>query len=96
VAERWRTQYQHDGKWTPPAKGGAEKIYNALCDLGENPDIEAVAKVIGNQSWSYLTCGGCGDRVIRAADFGDPYSDNEIKLCQACLEDGLGALTKTQ
>ena|ERR1039458_118635 len=96
VAERWRTQYQHDGKWTRTAKDSGEVIYNALCDLGDNPDIEAVAKAIGNQSWSYLTCSGCNDYVTRAADFSDNYSDHEIKLCQACLEDGLGALTKTQ
>lgn len=93
VAERWRTQYQHDGKWTRTANGRSEQIYNALCDLGDNPDIEAVAKAIGNQSWSYLTCSGCNDSVARAADFGDNYSDREVKLCQACLEDGLAALT---
>jgi hypothetical protein len=92
VAERWRKQYQRDGKWTRTVKGDSEQIYNSLCDLGENPDIEAVAKITGNQSWSYLTCSGCNDYVVRAAGFGDNYSDHDTKLCQACLEDGLGAL----
>ena len=92
VAERWRKQYQHDGKWTQTAKGKSEQIYDELCALGENPDIEAVAKAIGNQSWSYLTCSGCNDYVVRAADFGDDYGDREIRLCQACLQDGLQAL----
>ena len=35
VAERWRTQYQRDGKWTRTAKGDSEQIYNAICTKAE-------------------------------------------------------------
>jgi hypothetical protein len=95
VAERWRTQYQNpDKSWTLTASGGGEKTYNALCALGQNPDIGKVAEVIGNRSWSYLSCSGCGDYVERAADFGSDYSDTQILLCEACLKDGLAAINK--
>ena len=98
VAERWRSQYfERDGKWSRTVSGNnAEDVYNKLCDLGQAPDVELVAGVIGNQSWSYLSCSGCGDYVVRAANFGSDYSDATIQLCKTCLEDGLAALTKSQ
>ncbi len=93
VAERWRTQYQYKGKWTVTVSGDSGKVYKRLCTLGGNPGIDDVAKVIGNKSWSYLSCSACGEEVTRAANLTRDYSDNEILLCEACLKDGLQALT---
>lgn len=94
VAERWRSQYQKkDGHWTSTAMGGSEEIYNTLCALGPNPDIDAVAKVIGNQGWAHISCSGCGTHVARAVSFGRDYSDDEILMCQICLQEGLRAIS---
>lgn len=93
VAERWRSQYQRDGKWTRTVSGDSEVTYNKLCDLGPNPDIDAVAEAIGNKSWGHLSCSGCSDHVVRAASFGCDYNERDILLCEPCLRDGLNALT---
>jgi hypothetical protein len=96
VAERWRSQYQRDGKWTRTVTGDSEVIYNKLCDLGPNPNIDAIADLIGNKGWVHLTCSACSEYVTRAADFGCDYSDNQLLLCQACLTDGTAALSATE
>lgn len=93
VAERWRIQYERKDHWTSTVSGDSKDIYEALCKLGPNPDIAKVAEVIGNKSWSYISCSGCGDQVERAADFGSDYSDTNIQLCIECCRDGLGALS---
>ena len=94
VAERWRTQYQHQTAktWTNTVTGDSGKVYDKLCELGPNPDIAKVAEIIGNKSWSYLYCSGCGDQVERAVSFGSDYSDTPILLCAACISDGAKAI----
>lgn len=95
VAERWRSQYQRDGVWTRVVSGDSEKIYNALCDLGHNADPAKVAEIIGNQSWSHLSCSACGDYVLRAVDFGCEHSDHGVMLCEPCVKDGASVITLT-
>jgi hypothetical protein len=87
VADRWREQYfeRHDRKWSRTVDGPAEKKYDKLCALGPNPDIAKVVKVIGNKSWTHLTCNACNDYVVRAVSFGADYSDREILLCSDCI-----------
>jgi hypothetical protein len=92
VAERWRSQYQQGGKWTRTVSGDSELVYNKLCDLGQNPDIDAVSEVIGNKGWSYLSCTSCGEYVKRAADLTRTYSDNHTLICRPCLEDAIRAM----
>lgn len=94
VAERWRQSYQRDGAWTRVVGGSSEVIYNRLCDLGENPDVDAVATAIGNKSWSYLTCNACGEEVKRAADLSRAYSDGPNLICRPCLEDAIKAMDR--
>lgn len=93
VAERWRSQYQRDGKWTDTAKGSSGETYNRLCALGPDPDIAAVAEIIGNKSWSYLSCRGCGESVERAVVLGEDYSEQAL-VCQACLQAALTAISR--
>ncbi len=92
VAERWRAQYQRDGKWTRTVTGDSEVVYNKMCDLGENPDIAKIADAIGNKSWSYISCAACAEYVTRAADLTPPYTDNAILICRPCLEDAIRAM----
>jgi len=86
VAERWRRQYQRDQpghQWLQTAKGSSEDIYNKLCALGEVPDVEAVAAIIGNKSWGHLRCAGCDDDVLRGVRLNGEYGGG-VLLCRAC------------
>jgi hypothetical protein len=87
VAERWRYQYyERKGReWSSTVNGPAKNKYDALCALGPNPDIDKVAEIIGNKSWTHLTCNACNDYVVRAVSFGADYSDREILLCSDCI-----------
>lgn len=81
VADRWRLQYCRDGKWTITVSGDSEAVYNKLCSLGHNPPIAKVAEVIGNKSWSYLTCACCSESVSVGASFDDNI------ICEDCAGD---------
>ena len=95
VAERWRSQYQDaNGRWTRVVRGQSENIYEKLCSLGENPDIDKIAEIIGNKSWGHLTCSGCNEHVKRTATFSPEYSDNPIYLCHNCAKDAVRALAR--
>ena len=83
VAERWRRQYQHGAEWTTTVKGSSKDTYEKLCALGETPDVEAVAEIIGNKSWSYLRCSGCDDDVTRALRIRSEYMEG-VLLCRSC------------
>lgn len=104
VADQWRSQYSRkDGGWDVTVSGSSLDIYEKLCALGHNPDIHAVAEVIGNKSWSHLSCSACGEQVERLVSYAPVYSDNEVALCEPCLkghvwlrfEDGILKATTT-
>lgn len=57
-------------------------VHERLVALGEAPSIEDVAKIVGNQSWSYLSCEGCSDYVERGVRIGE----FEAKIyCATCI-----------
>lgn len=87
VAERWRNQYCHNGKWLDRTSSCIpEEVYNELCRLGPNPDIAAVAKLIGNKSWSYLSCSSCGEDIERGIILGD-YCYETHTYCETCIRE---------
>lgn len=93
VAERWRNRYWRVGMWPDTCNGSSEEIYKNLCVLGPVPGIDAVADVIGNKSWSYLTCCGCSEYVKRAVSIGE----DEPKLyCDTCVTEAFHVLLETQ
>ena len=93
VADRWRASYyDKNGKWGNTVSGSAEKVYDKLCALGHNPDIEKVAEIIGNKSWSHLTCIGCGEYVVKAVSFGEDYDSRAVLLCEPCVNDAAQAM----
>lgn len=95
VAKRWYQQYHDERGWMKHgANGHAEEIYDALCALGENPDPRAVAEIIGNKSWSFITCQGCNEQVERAVRLGDGHSVGAPILCRACCFEGALALMR--
>lgn len=92
VAERWRIQYQRDGKWTDTATGSSKAVYEKLCALGPRPGIGQVASIIGNKSWSYLPCNGCNSYVTRAVQIGACWDYSAPLFCEACLDEALAAI----
>lgn len=82
VAERWRAQYQRGDNWTGTVSGSSKDVYDRLIALGENPDIEKVADIIGNKSWSFIHCDGCGENVRRAVSMGEYEPKN---YCETCI-----------
>lgn len=93
IAERWRTQYERpNGNWPVTAHGSSMDIHEALCALGEDPDPDDVAKIIGNKSWSYHSCSGCGDYYHRLVEIGE-YEQKSY--CKTCLTEALALLEDT-
>lgn len=94
VADRWLSQYRRDGKWmASPLSVSASKtsgdVYNALCALGDNPPIDKVAGIIGNKSWSYISCDGCPEYVERAVAIGE-YEPKAF--CETCIKEAHATL----
>lgn len=88
AAERWASQYGPE--WRPTSTGPSMDIHAKLCALGPNPSIKDVAEVIGNKSWSYLSCDGCGDDVEKAVQIGSSDYGAEVKkYCLTCLREAL-------
>jgi len=94
VDERWRSQYQRDGKWWNSSLGTSEEIHRRLVALGRVPDIAAVADIIGNKSWSYISCDGCSDYVEKAVRLGAEYSDGKV-FCMVCIAEANHAINET-
>lgn len=93
VAERWRGMYfkkgwnDTAGRWT---RDDAEDTYNRLVALGDNPVIGAVADIIGNKSWSHLSCAACDEYVNTAVQIGE----SDTLICGPCLCVGVNAINK--
>lgn len=52
--------------------------------LGHVPDIAKVAEIIGNKSWSYVRCEGCGYEVEEAVSIGEYDAKS---YCKTCIEE---------
>jgi hypothetical protein len=93
AAESWLRQYFRDGKWltTPLSVKGrtSEQVHEALCALGENPPIDQVAEIIGNKSWSFISCDGCPDYVEKAVCIGE-YEPKAY--CETCIKEAHAVL----
>ena len=93
VADKWKEQY-FDSKgreWMVTSFGPSKAVYEKLCAFGKNPDIDAVAKVIGNKSWSYISCDSCWSYVNKAVRLGGEFGESKI-YCSSCVEQAHKAL----
>ena len=93
TADRWYQQYMmSETEAKPEFKGGrfSDKalIYQQLKELGENPDPDEVDAVIGNSSWTRITCHHCGSDVERAVWAGEPvdYESYSALICEGCAK----------
>ena len=79
VAGKWYGQYFRAEKWFDEDK---KAIHQKLLALGRTPSLSAVAEIIGNKSWSYLNCSGCGDYHEVLVAIG---GDDEHLFCKQLL-----------
>jgi len=91
VAERWREQYFQGGEWLRH-KPWAAAVYEQLCDLGERPTAEQVATVVGNKSWSYLSCDVTGEYVESAIQIGTEFGGAGVTVSRKGLHQCLALL----
>ena len=90
VAERYRQQYPA-GDTRRPLGRDTDEVYQQLLALGDNAPIDKVAEIIGNQSWSYISCDGCRDYVDRAVAIGE-YETKAY--CAICITEAFTALSE--
>ena len=82
ILVRWDYQYPNPGLY---AKGAATRHALSQLDL-EIATPEDIAKIIGNCTWTTLTCDECVERVLEVVEIGDTDS---ILLCKPCLKKAL-------
>jgi hypothetical protein len=82
AAEAWRRQYEGGAYWP-------DRIakYRALLELGASPDPDAVDAVLGNRSWTRVTCDECGRDVDAVVEVGamPEYDSRTCDLCGDCV-----------
>ena len=94
VAQRWQSHYLRDGQWSKFA-GNSESIYYLLLklDLKTCPasDVDAI---IGNDSWTTMTCDQCRKPVDAVVEVGAPpdYESSTAKLCFTCIKSSMERL----
>lgn len=92
VADRYRSQYPA-GDTTRPVGRNPEEVYQRLVALGDNPPIDKVAEIIGNKSWSYISCAGCPEYVERAVAIGE-YEPKAY--CAICVTEAFMVLSEPE
>ena len=89
VAERWKAQYHTREGWTQVMGGSSRDYYDRLAALDlSTATTDDVKAIIGNDSWTYLDCGGCGKGADAVVLFGADDGDESFLLCRACLTTG--------
>lgn len=83
ICDRWLSQYYYLGAW----KYGKDKeqIYHNLAKLGDKKTEESIAKVIGNGSWTHLTCDECAAEVDSVLIFLEDW-DSPVQICKSCID----------
>lgn len=87
VADKWKEQYcKQFGGWSKHhADKAREETYHQLVRcLANGGTAEEVTAIIGNDSWSTLTCDICREKVTGLACFGEPY-ESYSEVCLSCL-----------
>lgn len=79
VAKRWlgqypETEYKGTDKWS---------VYENLSSLGDNPSIDKVNEIIGNESWTRINCDNCNLNANSAISF--TIHDSVFWICGDCL-----------
>lgn len=91
ICSAWKQQYFFDGEW----RYGENKqvIYNNLIALGDNKTEEKINEIIGNSSWTTITCGECNKHVdvVVVMNDSDEYC---AYICKKCINKASKLLVK--
>lgn len=90
VAEHWKKVYLYENEWSFIAIGSSEEIYNKLVALPKPVDPDEVDRIIGNPSWTGVTCDNCGKTASVVTVGQEPdYDSSTANVCQECLRNAL-------
>ena len=99
VAARWKAQYFQRERWMITSMGDTEEVYWKLRDLDTVRATEDdVEDIIGNRSWTRVTCEHCGLDVEAVVVLGETpdYDSATAHVCEACLVAALDAIRKEE
>jgi hypothetical protein len=98
IAKKWkqRCYAPSTGEWDwvwplsiekGKAKVSAEVIYDRLVALKGNGTPEEIEKIVGNTSWTDISCDECGRNVEVAVTVGEEedYDTRTARVCLDCL-----------
>lgn len=92
IAARWEYARKRGVTWSDPERD--ELKHRQLVAMGDNPDREAVAKVMGS-SWAYLSCDACeANELLRLVRIEGPYGDSH-RYCSTCISEAAALLGAT-
>ena len=92
IAERWYKRYggKEESDWINVISGSSKDIYEKLIALGPNPPIDSIEEIIGNKSWTHISCDGCGEYTLQAVAIGECGAKN---YCETCIREAFTILT---
>jgi len=89
TAKKWFDTYFQNGFWrfdTAYAKRKQE-VHESLVKLGETPNPDDVDAVIGNKSWTSISCTSCRESCEEAILIGVvDYDSHSAYICKPCCE----------
>ena len=92
VAKRWFNQYERSLDEFPslfsPSTKTKRMTLTALQSLNtDTATAKDVSDIIGNESWTRMTCDGCSKGVTALLTVGQPrdYDSNTADLCESCV-----------
>lgn len=86
VADRWKAQHCHGGKWTELRSGDSEAVYQRLIALQRGATAKDVAEIVGNDSWVGERCDECLERDAIVLVGQEPdYESATVYLCAECV-----------
>ena len=74
--------------------GDKEQILSSIVSLGDNPEHEDVDRVIGNDSWTTITCTICRSHPEEGVLLPEPLGEGgDLVICRGCIKKLLDTLT---
>ena len=87
AAADWRIHYADGDRWKTIARGSTREVYDKLVALGSDPLPGDVNSIIGNESWTEVTCDECSrsvEAIVRLGQAPD-YESSTAEVCFDCL-----------
>ncbi len=68
------------------SKKTRKQIYDEMMALGMTPKPEEINTIVGNDSWTTLTCSHCGEEVGRIVCIDVTYGEYSTHICEPCVD----------